>query len=111
MRRSWTRREDHAIFAEVESTTASISSMARRHGLKPSLLFRSRPEAWDEERAASLPVRPPFVFLALPAPPRRLTCDQGPPGGTSEVELVARHRLLAEIGADPALRASFSQRC
>ncbi len=46
-RRSWTREEKRAILDEAQSTTASISSVARRHGLTPSLLFRWRREAWD----------------------------------------------------------------
>lgn len=88
-----------------------MSHNLRAVHLKPSLLFRWRPEARDEERAVFVPVRPPFAFLTLPAPPRRLTCDQGPMGGTIEVELIAGHRLLAEVGADPAMCASFSRCC
>ena len=102
-RRSWTREEKRAILDEAQSTTASISSVARRHGLTPSLLFRWRREAWDEERAAALPVPPPFVPLALPGPVGLPTRDQGAPGGAIEVELADGHRLRAEAGADPAL--------
>jgi transposase len=102
-RRSWTREEKRAILDEAQSTTASVSSVARRHGLTPSLLFRWRRESWDEERAASLPVQPAFVPFALPAPPRLPTCDQGLPGCAIEVELADGRRLGAEAGADPAL--------
>ncbi|WP_443192835.1 IS66-like element accessory protein TnpA [Methylobacterium sp. NMS14P] len=102
-RRSWTREDKRAILDEAESTTASVSSVARRHGLTASLLFRWRREAWDEERATSLPVQPAFVPLALPAPPRSPACDQGLPGCAIEVELADGHRLRAQAWADPAL--------
>ncbi|MEE7462072.1 hypothetical protein MFUR16E_12570 [Methylobacterium fujisawaense] len=65
LRTAWQAGE---VRPTAQSTTASISSVARRHGLTPSLLIRWRREAWDEERAAALPVPPPFVPLALPAP-------------------------------------------
>ncbi|WP_165937784.1 IS66-like element accessory protein TnpA [Methylobacterium segetis] len=102
-RRSWTREETRAIVAEAERTTASVSSVARRHGLTPSLLFRWRRELWDEERAASLPVAPAFVPLALPAPPAASPCEEVLQGGAIEVELVGGHRVRVEAGADPAL--------
>ncbi|MGH1590376.1 IS66-like element accessory protein TnpA [Methylobacterium phyllosphaerae] len=99
----WTPEEKRAILDEAESTTASISSVARRHGLTPSLLIRWRREAWDEERPAALPVPPPFVPLALPAPVGLPTRNQDPPSGAIEVELADGHRLRAEAGTDLAL--------
>lgn len=110
-RRSWTREEKRAILNEAQSTAASISSVARRHGLTPSLLFRGRREAWDEERAAALPVPPPFVPLALPAPAGLPTRDQGAPGGAIEVELADGHRLRAEAGPIRPWCGIFSRRC
>lgn len=102
-RRSWTREDKRAIFAKAESTTASVSSVSRRHGLTSSPLFRWRREAWDGERAASLPFPPAFVPLTLPPPPRPPECDQGLPSGAIEVDLVGGLRLRAGSRADPAL--------
>src|SRR4051812_12214309 len=75
-RRSWTREEKRAILAEAESTTASVSSVARRHGLPASLLVRWRREAWNEERAAAQSAKPAFVAPALPG---RATGGDGEP--------------------------------
>ncbi|WP_461369763.1 transposase [Candidatus Darwinibacter acetoxidans] len=41
-RRSWSREEKRAIIAEVRETRTTVSAVARRHGLHPSLLFRWR---------------------------------------------------------------------
>lgn len=101
-RRSWTREEKRAIVDEAESATTTVSAVARRHGLTPSLLFRWRREIWDEERAASLPVQPAFVPLALPAPPVAAACDTVLQAAI-EIELAGGHRVRAQAGADPTL--------
>jgi transposase len=41
-RRRWSDAENQAIIAEVARPDANISAVARRHGIKPSLLFRWR---------------------------------------------------------------------
>lgn len=102
-RRFWTREEKRAIVDEAERTTATVSAVARRHGLTPSLLFRWRREVWDEERAASLPAEPAFVPLALPAPSAGAACDAVLQDGTIEIELAGGHRLRAQAGVDLAL--------
>ena len=101
-RRSWTREEKRAIL--LRRTAPPPRSRPWRFAMTSRLLlFRCRRDAWDEERAAALPVQPIFVPLALRKPPRLPTCDQGPPGGAIEVEPVGGHRLRAEASADPAL--------
>ena len=102
-RRSWTREEKRAVVHEAESTTATVSAVARQHGLTPSLLFRWRREVWDEERAVPLPVQPAFVPLALPAPPVLAPCDTVLQDAAIEIELAGGHRLRAQAGVDPAL--------
>jgi transposase len=61
-RRQWSEAEKQAIVAEAERPEVNISAVARRHGIKPSLLFRWRRLA--QERP-STPVFIP-VTLALP---------------------------------------------
>jgi transposase len=83
-RRSWAAWEKRAIVDEARRTTSSISSVARRHGITPSLLFRWRRERLQQEQSAERPPDPAFVPLVLPSPvetPR-------PPeeGGVVEVE-------------------------
>ena len=41
-RRYWSEAEKTAIVAEAALPEANISAVARRHGMKPSLLFRWR---------------------------------------------------------------------
>ena len=103
-RRAWSREEKRAIIAEAQNTTTSVSAVARRHGLHPSLLFRWRRDALEEERAAVLPAQPAFVPLALPAPigpPRECTS-----AGVIEIELAGGHRLRADGSVDGALLRS-----
>jgi transposase-like protein len=53
-RRKWSDAEKHSIVAEAERPGANISAVARRHGIKPNLLFRWRRLA-REARALSCP--------------------------------------------------------
>jgi transposase len=65
-RRRWSEAEKQAIVAEAERPGVNISAVARRHGIKPSLLFRWRRLARDGEDRQSRPAFIP-VTLALPA--------------------------------------------
>lgn len=100
-RRAWSREEKQAILAELEEPGATVSAVARRHGLHSSLLFRWR-RARAERRAAAMPPQPAFIPLALPA----LTGPAPEPQprlGVIEIELAGGHRLRAEAGVDAAL--------
>jgi transposase len=65
-RRRWSETEKQAVVAEAERPGVNISAVARRHGIKPSLLFRWRRLARDGEDRQSTPAFVP-VTLALPA--------------------------------------------
>jgi transposase len=65
-RRRWSEAEKQAIVAEAERPEVNISAVARRHGIKPSLLFRWRRLARDAQERPSTPAFIP-VTLALPA--------------------------------------------
>ena len=41
-RRSWSREQKRAIIAEIDVGGATLSEVARRHGIHTSLLFRWR---------------------------------------------------------------------
>jgi transposase len=64
-RRQWSEAEKQAIVAEAERPGVNISAVARRHGIKPSLLFRWRRLARDAQDEPSTAFMP--VTLALPA--------------------------------------------
>jgi transposase len=66
-RRRWSEAEKQAVVAEAERPGVNISAVARRHGIKPSLLFRWRRLARGEEDRQSKSAFIP-VTLALPAP-------------------------------------------
>lgn len=73
-RRSWSREQKAAIVAEVGVSGASVSQVARRHGLNAGLLFRWRREfqyghGSPESKADNgTPAAPAFVPIMLPAP-------------------------------------------
>ena len=98
-RRAWTREQKQAVLAEAKNAATTVSAVARRHGIAPSLLFRWRREAVDAERAAALPPQPAFVPLCLPGPVSTDSCERTQPG-TIEVELATGHRLRAGASVD-----------
>ena len=66
-RRQWSKAEKRSIVAESSGTCANISAVARRHGLKPSLLFRWR-KMYGGSAAPLSPAAPMFVPVALLPP-------------------------------------------
>jgi transposase len=96
-RRRWLREQKLAILAEVDAPGGSVSEVARRHGLRTSLLFRWRRDLAKRTRAAPasreqsfLPVRlPPPSVPSLPVPVR---------SGAIEVVLAGGRTL--RVGAD-----------
>ena len=63
-RRKWSDTEKEAIVAEAAQPGANISAVARRHGIKPSLLFRWR------RLAREAPIHPAaFMPVTLALPP------------------------------------------
>ena len=67
-RRRWSDAEKEAIIAEAARPGANISAVARRHGIKPSLLFRWRRMAREAQAHTTGAV---FVPVALAAPSER----------------------------------------
>jgi len=53
VRRRWSDEEKQAIVAEAAFPGANVSAVARRHGIKPSLLFRWRRKAREGGTAPS----------------------------------------------------------
>ena len=95
-RRSWSREEKLAILAEADRTPTSVSAVARRHGLHPSLLFRWRRDACE---AAVVEKGPAFIPLALPGPACPPAQERAA-AGLIEIELAGGHRVRAGAGVD-----------
>jgi transposase len=62
----WSEAEKHAVVAEAERPGVNIWAVARRHGIKPSPLFRWRRLARDGLNQQTMPAFV-AVSLALPA--------------------------------------------
>lgn len=55
-RRRWSREEKLAIVNEASVACTNVSAVARRHGIKPALLYRWKKELSGKAAAALLPV-------------------------------------------------------
>jgi transposase len=54
-RRRWSEDEKRAIVSEALRPGVNVSAIARRHGIKPSLLFRWRKMAQKEVKPETAP--------------------------------------------------------
>ena len=101
-RRKWTAAERRQIVAETEAT--SVSSVARKHGVATSLVFRWRREAGIIGKKSVHKPAAAFVPLALPAltPAAPIA---GADRGVIEIELAGgrRVRVMGPVDAE-ALR-------
>jgi transposase len=111
-RRRWSEAEKHAVVAEAERPGVNISAVARRHGIKPSLLFRWRRLARDAEDRQSTSAFIP-VTLALPAPeapeleaavgadapPASAPTAASPEPDTQRIEIALGNGRVVRVGA------------
>ena len=73
-RRIWSLAEKRAIVVEASAPGVNVSEIARRHGMKPSLLFRWKTQLADATEGSIEPAdigngrSPSFVPVVLPAP-------------------------------------------
>jgi transposase len=82
-RRRWSRAEKQSIVAEAERPNANISAVARRHGIKPSHLFRWRRLAREAQACPAAPAFVP-VTLALPATYTETAAPEASPAISSD---------------------------
>lgn len=111
-RRQWSLAQKRAIVAETLQGAATVSQVARRHGVNASLVFRwRRIFAEAAQRRPRQPDKPAFVPVALPAPPANGAALEDkaptakPPGqpGSIEIELINGRRIRVGADADIAL--------
>lgn len=115
-RRKWSDTEKQAIVAEAAQPKANISAVARRHGIKPSLLFRWRRLAREAPAAPAAPAFMP-VTLALPPACPEPAAPEAPPVTSSprpdaeegrrddRIEIELGNGRLVRVGADVSTEA------
>jgi transposase len=109
-RRSWTETQKRAIVAEIGVGDATLSEVARRHGIHSSLLFR-----WRREFGGDAPpvkpeppenaVRPALSFVPVVVPvtaPSRQPIDPVParPAMAATIEIVLMCGRVLRVGAE-----------
>jgi len=99
-RRRWSEAERRTILAEADHSGVTVSEIARRHGLSPSLLFRWRREL-GKSRKRTAP-EPAFVPLALPAPTSPPDERKSAPSCSSadRIEIVLAGGRMIIVGKD-----------
>lgn len=61
-RRRWSREDKLSIVAEASGSGTNISAVARRHGIKPALLYRWKKELASEKSSQSTPAFVPVTI-------------------------------------------------
>ena len=113
-RRSWSRARKLALVAEIGVGDATVSEVARRHGIHTSLLFRwrrdlepaARPEAHGHVPASSAS-RPALGFMPVMMPPAMPCAPASQPrAGVIEIELTGGRivRVAADVDTTALLR-------
>jgi transposase len=89
-RRKWSAADRKQIVAETEAS--SVSSVARKHGVAASLVFRWRREAGIVSKKSGRKTSAVFVPVALPAPANAAPVA-GADHGLIEIELAGGCRI------------------
>ena len=104
-RRSWSNQQKRAIVAEVDVGGATLSEVARRHGIHSSLLFRWRRSFGSPlapppiDALAAAPTSPCFVPLMLAAP-KTPTPERSVAGKPGAIEIVIAGGRTVRVGTD-----------
>ena len=112
-RRSFTSEEKLTIVRETERAGETVSSVARRHGIVASVVFRWRAElGLGKNKSAKLAaVKLADGRTGANSTPLVLHDLLQPPDGMTAVELADGRRVFAPSGADPdAVRRHVSER-
>ena len=102
-RRSFTAEEKLAIVLETERAGETVSSVARRHGIVTSVVFRWRAElGFGKNKSAKLaPVKLADGRSGATSTPLVLHDLLQPPNGMTAIELADGRRVFAPVGSDP----------
>jgi transposase len=97
-RRRWSRAEKLAVVAETAG--ASVSAVARKHGIASSLVFRWRRGLGGGVKMSKPGAGTAFIPVALPAPVVAPVTAAVPGGGVIEIELVGGCRVRVDASVD-----------
>ena len=101
-RRAWSEEEKARFVTETLEPRATVRSVARRHGVDASLLYRWRRMFLAERLAPTVAAAPGFVpvQLALPAPP--VAASPTMLAGSIEIVTAGGHRVKVMPPVDRA---------
>lgn len=98
-RRRWSRDEKLAIVKEASGACVNVSAVARRHGIKPALLYRWRKEL-GESSSASTSLVP--VVLDAPTSAKEPEPVSTAISGVIEITLANGRTVKVPAGLDAA---------
>ena len=98
-RRRWSREEKLAIVKEASGACVNVSAVARRHGIKPALLYR-----WRKELGESSPPSVSLVPVVVDAPtfPKEPEPVSPATSGVIEITLANGRTVKVPAGLDAA---------
>jgi transposase len=98
-RRQWSDAEKQAIVAEAARPGANISAVARRHGIRPNLLFRWRRLVRESQAHPNATAFVPVTLALPPVAPEAAPgiCPDAPPCPSAEAVQVD-DRIEIELG-------------
>ena len=107
-RRSWSQQQKRAIIGEVDVGGATLSEVARRHGIHSSLLFRWRrdlgsplaPPPTDARAVAPTSTRSPSFVPLMLAAPTTSTSEPSVAGKAGAIEIVIAGGRTVRVGTD-----------
>lgn len=94
-RRVRSEEEKRAIIAEASIGYRNVSAVARRHGIKPSLLFRWKKQFAESSSGSFVP-----VTVALPPPQSKSTGQPCQSQSMIEIEVSGGRKLRVGTGID-----------
>lgn len=102
-RRSWSKQQKKAIVGEIDVGSATLSEVARRHGIHASLLFRWRKTLGSvmgpvADAKASAPAATSFLPVMLPPP--SLPSSPSLLARASTIEIALDGGRTVRVGAD-----------
>ena len=109
-RRRWSLKEKLAIVAEASVPCTNISAVARRHGIKPALLYRWKKELGSDQATPSACSFVPVTIAASTVKPAvegtSMASASQTPGrayapASIEIELRNGRRLRADSSVEP----------
>ena len=104
-RRRWSEEQKRAIVEEVDATGASVSEVARRHGIHTSQLFRWRREFGAPASAGEAPSAATFIPVVVgPSHQRVALQSPSPPASAAKnssfIEIMIAQGRVVRVGSD-----------